>query len=88
MQTQGQPVDILCAACYRLWNVRRALPAGIAVSSGTDFLFYLLGGEEFQSFRGEMTKEHFQTLFSTDRMRYFLYSLAGAFSQSWDMASM
>lgn len=41
--------------------------------------FYLLGGEEFQSFRGEMTKEHFQTLFSTDRMRYFLYSLAGAF---------
>ena len=46
---------------------------------GTDFLFYLLGGEKFQSFRGEMTKEHFQTLFSTDRMRYFLYSLAGAF---------
>ena len=41
--------------------------------------FYLLGGEEFQSFRGEMTKEHFRSLLSTDRMRYFLYSLAGAF---------
>lgn len=41
--------------------------------------FYLLGGEEFQSFRGEMTKENFGKLWRTDRMKYFLYSLAGAF---------
>ena len=30
--------------------------------------FYLLGGEEFQSFRGEMTKEHFRSLLSTDML--------------------
>ena len=41
--------------------------------------FYLLGGEEFQSFRGEMTKAHFRTLLPTTRMKYFLYSVVGAF---------
>ena len=30
-KTQDQPVDLLCAAGYRLWNVRRTLPAGITV---------------------------------------------------------
>ena len=34
--------------------------------------FYLLSGEEFQSFRGEMTKAHFRTLLPTTRMKYFL----------------
>ena len=41
--------------------------------------FYLLGGEEFQSFRGEMTKAHFRALLPTTRMKYFLYSVVGAF---------
>ena len=42
-------------------------------------VFYLLGGEEFQSFRGEMTKAHFRALLPTTRMKYFLYSVVGAF---------
>ena len=41
--------------------------------------FYVLGTEEFQHFRGAMTKENFGKLWHTDRMRYFLYSLTGAF---------
>ena len=68
---KDQPVDLLCAAGYCLWNVRRTLPAGITVPVGTDFFFYLLGGEEFQSFRGEMTKAHFRALLPTTRMKYF-----------------
>lgn len=41
--------------------------------------FYVFGAEEFQNFRGAMTKENFGKLWRTDRMKYFLYSLAGAF---------
>ena len=41
--------------------------------------FYVLGTGEFQYFRGAMTKENFGKLWHTDRMRYFLYSLTGAF---------
>lgn len=41
--------------------------------------FYLLSGEKFQGFRGEMTKERFRALLPTTRMRYFLYSVVGAF---------
>ncbi|MFR2605789.1 MAG: hypothetical protein ACLTAX_11585 [Waltera sp.] len=41
--------------------------------------FYLLSGEKFQSFRGEMTKERFRALLPTTRMKYFLYSVVGAF---------
>ena len=41
--------------------------------------FYLLSGEKFQGFRGEMTKERFRALLPTTRMKYFLYSVVGAF---------
>ncbi len=41
--------------------------------------FFLLGSEEFQCFRRKMSGETWKTLLRTKEMKYFFYSLAGAF---------
>ena len=59
---------------------RCALSVGIAMPLVLTSFFYVFGAEEFQNFRGAMTKENFGKLWRTDRMKYFLYSVAGAFA--------
>ena len=59
-------MDILCAACCRLWNVRRALPAGITVPVGTDFFFLFVGWRGVPEFPGRDDKGAFSCLAAYD----------------------
>ena len=81
-KTQDQPVDLLCAAGYCLWNVRRTLPAGITVPVGTDFFFLFVGWRGVPEFPGRDDKGAFSCLAAYDPDEIFSLQCSGSVFRS------
>lgn len=71
-------MDLLCAACYRLWNVRRTLPVGITVPIGTDFFFLFVGWRGVPEFPGRDDKGAFSHLAAYDPDEIFSLQCSGS----------